>query len=111
LGDSSSEAAVASCTTKGIAHAVTIESNVVSPQHTDAALCDTLTIVSMDNRIRLIAFGTHDDHQPYDGVSEKTLEKNQSFTVTLDQAGTFTFHDHLEESVEGTFTVSAQPAS
>ena len=111
LGDSSGAPAVARCTSKGTAHSVTIENNTISPQHTDAVLCDTLTILSKDNRIRLMAFGVHDDHQPYDGVGEKTLEKNQSFTVTLNQSGTFTFHDHLDDSVIGTFTVSAKPAS
>lgn len=109
LGDSSSKAAVADCKTTGAAHTITIANGTVSPQHTDAALCDTLTIISRDNRIRLMAFGVHDDHQPYDGVGEKTLEQGQGFTVTLDQAGTFTFHDHLEDSVEGTFTVATKP--
>jgi len=110
LGDSSFGATTATCTTTGVAHTVTIANGEVSPQHTDAALCDTLTILSKDNRIRLMAFGAHDDHQPYDGVGEKTLEQNQSFTVTLDQAGTFTFHDHLDDRVQGTFTVATKPA-
>lgn len=110
LASHTTKPAIAACTTKGAAHTVVIQDNVVTPDHTQASLCDTLTILSKDNRIRLMAFGPHDDHQPYDGVGEKTLEQGQSFTVVLDQAGSFTFHDHLDDSVIGYFTVALKPA-
>lgn len=87
-------------------HAVTVHGNSVTPAHTTAKLCDTLTINNADDQIRLMAFGPHDHHQPYDGVTERTLAQNQSLTVVLNQAGTFTFHDHLDDAAAGTFTVT-----
>lgn len=86
-------------------HTVTIERNVVAPTRTDAALCGRLTIINRDDRSRLIAFGVHDSHKPYDGVEERVLSKNQQVTVTLNQSGDFIFHDHFDDAVQGTFTV------
>lgn len=97
---------VAPCTQHGVMHAITVHGNSVTPAHTTAKLCDTLTITNADDQIRLMAFGPHDHHQPYDGVTERTLAQNQSLTVVLNQAGTFTFHDHLDDAAAGTFTVT-----
>jgi len=43
---------------------------------------------------------------PYDGVAERFLNKNESFTITLNATGTYHWHDHLHDEVEGYFTVS-----
>ncbi len=85
---------------------VTIANNFVQPALTQAKLCDTLTITNSDDTQRLMAFGPHDHHIEYDGTSEKLLAKGQSLTVTLNKAGTFIFHDHLEQQVLGQFIVS-----
>ena len=98
--------AVAECQDKGTAHVVIIQNNSANPQHTSATLCDTLTITNSDNRERLIAFGPHDDHQPYDGITEKVLDKGQDLTITLNQAGTYHFHDHIGDVAQGDFTVN-----
>lgn len=95
-----------SCTKRGPMHTVTIHEGLVSPQHTAASRCDQLTITNEDNVARLMAFGNHDRHQAYDGVTEELLKHDQSLTVTLNKAGAFTFHDHLHDEVEGSFTVS-----
>ncbi len=100
------QSTVAQCTRKGAVHTVAIQNDVASPKHTDGLLCDTLTITNYDSRVRLIAFGEHDNHQPYDGVEEKELAKDQSLTITLNQAGTFEFHDHIGDIVQGDFTVT-----
>ena len=93
------------CKQKNINHIVTIQNGKVSPEHTDGRLCDTLTIKNHDNVTRFMAFGQHDHHQSYDGVSKDTLNQNESFTITMDQTGEFMFHDHAHDEVEGTFTV------
>jgi len=98
--------AIVKCSNKGIAHIVTIQNETATPKHTDGKLCDTLTITNNDNRVRLMAFGEHENHQPYDGVTEQELHKGQSLTVTLNQAGTFVFHDHIGDVVQGNFTVT-----
>lgn len=69
-------------------------------------MCDTLTFTNKDAIAREIAFGPHEHHVPYDGVAERVLNKNQSFTVTLNQTGNFRWHDHLHDEVEGTFAVT-----
>lgn len=88
-----------------VVHTVVIH-DAMLPQHTTAKLCDKLTIANEDNQLRLVAFGVHEHHTPYDGITEELLAKGQSLTVTLNQAGTFLFHDHLEDQVNGTFTVT-----
>jgi hypothetical protein len=89
-------------------HKVVIQNDVVTPKNTVASLCDTLTITDLDNKERLMAFGVHSGHVPYDGVEEKALSKGQSLTITLVQAGNFLFHDHEQDEVRGTFTVHAK---
>lgn len=96
---------MAMCTEKGQSRLVIIKEGLAVPASTNARLCDTLTIKNTDAQIRLMAFGVHDNHQPYDGVTEKVLDENQSFTVTLNQPGSFKFHDHLDDSAQGMFTV------
>lgn len=94
------------CNKPGPTHTVIIRGNIINPQHTEASRCDRLTIINEDDAARLMAFGNHDHHQAYDGVTEQLLKQGQSLTVTLKQTGTFTFHDHLHDEVEGSFTVA-----
>jgi plastocyanin len=93
------------CHDKGAEHIATIKDGKTSPAHTTGKLCDTLTIKNTDDVLRFIAFGRHDEHQPYDGVGEKNLSENQSLTITMDEVGDYKFHDHLHDEVAGTFTV------
>jgi plastocyanin len=91
--------------TKPTIHYVTIKNDQAAPAQTNATLCDSLTITNLDNETREVAFGPHEDHVPYDGVAEKVLRHGQSFTVTLNQTGTYRFHDHFHDEVSGNFTV------
>ena len=93
------------CKKTGQSHSVVIQGDTMIPQHTYAVLCDTLTVTNQDDIERDLAFGVHDHHQAYDGQTENMLKKGQSITVVLNQAGTFKFHDHLHDEVQGTFTV------
>jgi hypothetical protein len=94
-----------SCDKSPSEHFVTITHNELSDPEIQGQLCDKLTITNNDDQLRLMAFGVHDHHQAYDGITDKTLLKGQSMTIVLDQHGTFTFHDHLHDEVTGTFTV------
>lgn len=105
-GHSIHESKTVSCkNTQGTAYVATIFNDRITPLNTDAQLCDTLTIINNDANPRLIAFGVHDQHTPYDGVEEKILKKDESIKITLNQQGKFLFHDHDDDSVRGTFTV------
>ena len=94
------------CEGKHLTHKVTIQNDKMRPRHTDAKRCDTLVITNLDNQPRIIAFGVHDKHVAYDGVTERYLSDKGTFQVRLIQPGTFKFHDHNQEEVAGTFTVT-----
>jgi hypothetical protein len=83
-----------------------ITNDVIAPNRVKAKLCDTMKITNKDDRSRLMAFGKHDHHEPYDGITERYLLKDESFTVTLNKAGNFLVHDHHEDEVAAIFDVS-----
>lgn len=85
---------------------VHIHDGKVSNVDVKGRLCDKITFMNEDAVTREVGFGSHDEHQPYDGVGEKVLNIDSSFTITLNQTGKFHWHDHLHDEVEGYFTVS-----
>jgi cytochrome o ubiquinol oxidase operon protein cyoD len=87
-------------------HMVVIKNDVASPSHTDAKRCDTIMFMNEDGVSREIAFGPHENHETYGGVDALALAAGQSQTLTLNESGTHTFHDHLHDEVTGNFTVS-----
>ena len=100
------KSSIVECSGQHANHDVTIKNDKLSATHVNASLCDTLTITNQDNEMRLIAFGEHEHHTPYDGVTEEALKQGQSLSVTLNQLGNFKFHDHIHDEVQGTFTVA-----
>lgn len=86
-------------------YVVTIQNGELNINNIQAKPCDVLTIVNADDQLRLMAFGIHEKHQTYGGVTEETLKPGEQMSVTLEQTGTYTFHDHLHDEVKGTFTV------
>jgi len=107
VGLSGSRSATNGCKASGtpVMHKVVIQDGKVSDDQVNGRLCDTVTFTNKDNLAREIAFGSHEHHVPYDGVAERVLGKGQSFTITLNQAGNFHWHDHLHDEAEGYFTV------
>lgn len=85
---------------------VKIQNDHVQPLETNSHRCDKLTILNLDKAEREMAFGQHEHHVAYDGVTERLLNQGQSFTVTLDQKGSFVFHDHFNDDVSGSFIVN-----
>lgn len=104
--DITNNAKFATCLTQGTNHTVTLQDDQANPQHVNGKLCDTMTFTNKDNAIRLVAFGPHEDHQPYDGITEQALGPNQSLTITFNQLGTYHFHDHIGDVIQGDFTVT-----
>lgn len=86
-------------------HTMIIQNDKITPNHINALRCGTLTIINRDTTERMIAFGPHEDHVAYDGVTEKLVGHNGSLTVTLVQAGSFRLHDHIHDEVQATFNV------
>lgn len=87
-------------------HKVTIKAGKVLPSHTDAKLCDSLTFINEDETIRAMTFGPHPEHRVYGGEDEITVRKGYPKTINLNQTGTYLFHDHLDPTITGDFTVA-----
>jgi cytochrome o ubiquinol oxidase operon protein cyoD len=87
-------------------HKVTIRSGMANPNRINARLCDTLTFVNEDDTVRIIAFGTHPNHDRYSGEGDQTVRKGRAKSITLNESGTYRFHDHLDPRITGEFTVS-----
>jgi cytochrome o ubiquinol oxidase subunit IV len=87
-------------------HKVTIAGGKVSPVHTEARFCDTLTFINQDDTVRELTFGTHPQHGTYAGQAELSVRKGRGKTITLNEAGKYQFHDHLDPRVAGSFTVA-----
>ncbi|MGH7241146.1 MAG: hypothetical protein ACREGB_02505 [Candidatus Saccharimonadales bacterium] len=90
----------------GQTYSVNIKNSKPSNATIHGKMCDHITYKNLDNVTREIAFGPHENHIPYDGVAERFLNQNQSFTITLNQTGSFHWHDHIHDEVEGYFTVT-----
>ncbi len=86
-------------------HIVTISDGKVSPSHTYARRCDTLSFVNEDKKEREMVFGSHPAHGSYGGIFEVMVNKGHPETITLNEAGEFNFHDHLAPDVTGHFSV------
>lgn len=94
------------CQNLHVNHQVTIVDGRVSPVHIQARLCDTLTFINKDSQSREMTFGTHSEHSTYAGDSELAVRKGRNKTITLNELGTYQFHDHFDSSVAGSFTVT-----
>jgi len=86
-------------------HIITITGGVVSPLSIEAKRCDTLTFLNEDQVEREIAFGVHPDDISYGGEYKVILDDERPETITLNEVGTFAFHDHLDTNISGQFTV------
>ena len=108
VGLSGNQSAAKGCDVNAatVKHTVVVKDGEVSDDNIVAQLCDELVIVNKDSTPRNIAFGVHDRHTSYDGVSERLLGKDNELTVTLVKAGKYHWHDHLHDEVEGYFTVT-----
>jgi plastocyanin len=93
------------CQTTGTNYKVTISKNTMSPVRVEARLCDTISFISGDGEAYDIAFGSDPQQDSYAG-QEVSTSKNHPDTITLNQTGSYTFHDRLSPEAIGDFRVS-----
>jgi len=86
-------------------HVVMISSTGVTPSHIDAGHCDTLTIKSSDGASYELMFGAHDAPISYGGLYEVPVRSDRAKIITLNEIGTFSFHDATQHDITGSFTV------
>jgi cytochrome o ubiquinol oxidase operon protein cyoD len=89
------------CQAPGTNHQIVIKDGQVSPTHTSAHQCDTLTFINQDGSSRDIIFDS-----VYAGESELTVRKGRNETMTLSQTGTYQFRDHMHPAITGDFIVT-----
>jgi hypothetical protein len=79
IGLSGSKTAADGCGAHGpvTTYKVTIQNGKASQSHVRAQLCDVLTITNKDDVARELAFGVHDKHTVYDGISERLVSKGR----------------------------------
>jgi cytochrome o ubiquinol oxidase subunit IV len=87
-------------------HQIIIKNGQVSPLHTVAQRCDTLTFTNQDSETKEITFGEHPAHKTYAGEAEYIVRSGKSKTITLSESGVYKFHDHLEPETSGDFLVT-----
>jgi cytochrome o ubiquinol oxidase subunit IV len=93
------------CKELQVNYRITIKAGRVSPLHSVARKCDTLTFINEDSEVREITFGSHPEHGVYAGKTELVVKKGRSKSITLSELGTYKFHDHLNAEVAGEFSV------
>lgn len=86
-------------------HIVTISSTTVSPVHTTAKRCDTITFKSEDGASYMLMFGLYDTPSSYGGLDEVSVRRSRSEIITLNEAGEFSFYDHMDPTLIGHFSV------
>lgn len=87
-------------------HIVTIADGVASPSVVEADRCDTLTFINQDKSTYKIGFGARAGEMSYGGLYEIVIDDGRPETITLNEAGSFTFHDYLGSELTGNFSVA-----
>lgn len=90
----------------GTVYKIELKSNQASPNHVDARLCDTIMLINMDDQVRDIEFGVHEEHVMYAGEGGQEIRPGRNMVITLTELGTFRFHDHIQDRISGDFTVN-----
>lgn len=94
------------CKSYGVNHVVTIKNSNVSPAFSKARLCDTLTFINEQTNDATIIFGSDDPgNQSYGGEYEIGVTTKRPKTITLNEAGSFTFSDRDNQNTVGYFSV------
>jgi cytochrome o ubiquinol oxidase subunit IV len=87
-------------------HIVVIQNGAANPAHIEAARCDTLTFLNKDRGKREMVFGPHPNYHAYGGEDMVVLNDKRPETITLNESGSFMFHDHLKPTLMGHLTVA-----
>ena len=86
-------------------HIVIIQDAKVNPSLTVAEKCDTVTFINKDSENIKLDFGTRLKRIPYAGLTNISLRKERTKTITLSQTGTFEFSDDQRPAVTGALAV------
>ena len=96
----------AETTEETTANQVTYNENGFSPSNLKIKQGTTVTFINQGSLPMWVASDPHPQHGDYSGFDAKRgYSKGQSYSFTFDQAGSWGYHNHLDESDSGTITV------
>lgn len=87
-------------------HRIELKNKTAVPRHVYARLCDTITIINLDEASRTINFGPREDPGTYAGEPGKVIYPRRNMIFTLTELGAHQFHDSALNEVYGDFTVT-----
>ena len=87
-------------------HKIELKNGTAVPRHVYARLCDTLTIVNLDETARTINFGPPQDPGSYAGETSAAIYPRRNTVITLTEPGMHEFYDPALNGVFGDFTVT-----
>jgi len=94
----------------GVEKDVTVTDSGFSPATLTIKAGDSVTWTNERSQTVYVAPDNHPDHQKYSGVWDDDgtgqIETDESYTMTFTDAGTYTYHDHLDSSRAGTIIVT-----
>lgn len=89
---------------------VAVTDSGFSPKTLTIKVGDSVTWTNERSQAVYIAPDNHPDHQKYAGIWDDDgtgrIAKDESYTMTFTQAGSYTYHDHLNSSMTGTVVVT-----
>ncbi len=94
------------CQSTNTNYQVVFTDSAVGPRTATTKICDTLTFVNDGEELLEVTFGEHDQHVPYAGNKRLLIKSGHSKTITLSDTGSYKFHDHLRDELNGVFTVT-----
>lgn len=91
-----------SCAHNGKSHTIAIQGDSFMPDKLVGNRCDIVTFINNDQHaVYLPSFGDHPHDLHYAGFPDKVLGYNQKESFVAHTEGTFTFHDHLKDQIDG----------
>lgn len=93
------------CNSLGPTHTITIEHNAFVPDTLTVKRCDKVEFIDKDHALYLPRFGDHPNDITYTGFPQKVLGYNQSEIFIAHTIGTYNFHDHIKDQIEGVLIV------
>lgn len=86
---------------------INIQNGAFIPSNITATVCDKLIFINKEDTLHEPATGPHPTHTSYPGFdARKALSKDERYEFVLNRAGSYTFHDHLNDQITGSIIIS-----
>jgi plastocyanin len=94
------------CDSVGPTIPVEILASGFAPATITAKRCDTVQFKNSTAKDIIVAFGPHEQHIAYPGLSDSLLRPGSSTSVLVSVPGNYPVHDHIGDVLTGTLIVS-----